>query len=148
MKIYIASLLILLSPMLRAELTEKEIESNAEGISVKHVYRGEIKILEVATPTKDAPAVYANTTYMIIADNLPLYKYQNSKSGGSFQRLNFVNMKHAVKLHSSSSGTIEKITVYTADFERTVEAFYLKEGRLLPFSDKELPDHRLARNER
>ena len=101
MKIYIASLLILLSPMLRAELTEKEIESNAEGISVKHVYRGEIKILEVATPTKDAPAVYANTTYMIIADNLPLYKYQNSKSGGSFQRLNFVNMKHAVKLHSA-----------------------------------------------
>lgn len=145
MKIYIASLLILLSPMVRAEITEREIESNVEGIAVKHVYREEHKILEVASPAKDAPAVYVNTTYTIIADNLPLYKYQNSRSGGSFQRLNFVDMKHTVKLHSSSSGTIAAIIVYTADFERTVEAFHLKEGRLIPFSDKELSDHRLAR---
>ena len=147
MRITIAALLVLSSPMLSAEIVEKKIESNVEGIAVKHVYRDEIKILEVSSRTKDAPAVYANTTYTIIADNLPIYKYQNSKSGGSFQRLNFVNMKHAVKLHSSSSGTIEKIIVYTADFEKTIEAFHLQEGRLIQFSDKELADHRLTRKE-
>ena len=147
MKTYIASLLILASPMLRAEITEKEIESNVEGVSVTHIYRDEIKILEVASPTKDAPAIYVNTTYTVIADNLPLYKYQNSKSGGSFQRVNLVTMNHAVKLHSSSGGTIERIFVYTADFRTTVEAFHLKEGRLIPFSDKELSDYRLLRKE-
>ncbi len=41
----------------------------------------------------------------------------------------------------------ETIIVYTADFEKTVEAFHLKEGRLIPFSDKELAAHRLARKE-
>ena len=147
MKLTIAALLILSSLMLRAEVAEKEIESNVEGLTVKHVYRDEIKILEVASPAMDAPVVYVNTTYTIIADNLPLYKYQNSKSGGSFQRLNFVNLKHVVKLHSSSGGTIEKIIVYTADFEKSVEALHLKEGRLIPFSDKELAAHRLARKE-
>ena len=103
--------------------------------------------MEVASPTKDAPAVYANTTYANIADSLSLYKYQKSKSGGSFQRLNFVNMNHAVKLHSSGDGTIETIFVYTADFKKTVEAFHLKEGQLIPFSDKELSARRLARKE-
>ena len=147
MKTYIASLLILASPMLRAEITEKQIESNVKGVSVTHIYRDETKILEVASPTKDAPAIYVNTTYTVIADNLPLYKYQNSKSGGSFQRVNLVTMNHAVKLHSSSEGTIERIFVYTADFRTTVEAFHLKEGRLIPFSDKELSDYRLLRKE-
>ena len=147
MKIHIALLLILLSPMVRAELTKKEIESNVEGIAVKHIYRDEIKILEVASPAKDAPEVHVNTTYKIIADDLPLYQFQTSKSGGSFQRLNLVNMKHAIKLHSSRSGTIEEITVYTADFGKTVEAFHLKDGRLTPFSDKELADRRRSRNE-
>lgn len=133
--------------MVRAELTEKEIESNVEGIAVKHIYRNEIKILEVASPAKDAPEVYVNTTYKIIADDLPLYQYQTSKSGGSLQRLNFVNMKYAIKLHASRSGTIEEIIVYSADFTKTVEAFHLKDGRLTPFSDKELADRRRARNE-
>jgi hypothetical protein len=147
MKIHIASLLVLFAPILAAEVTEKEIKSKVEGIAVKHIYRDEIKILEVASPTKDAPVVYANTSYTIIADSLPLYKYQNSKSGGSFQRLNFVNMNHAVKLHSSGDGTIDTIFVYTADFKKTVEAFHLKEGQLVPFSDKDLADHRLTRKE-
>ncbi|MEN8775118.1 MAG: hypothetical protein ABF382_16350 [Akkermansiaceae bacterium] len=147
MKIYIVSLPILLSPILRAELTEKEIESNVEGIVVKHIYRDEIKILEVASPAKDAPDVYVNTNYKIIAADLPLYEYKTSKSGGSFQRLNFVNMKYAIKLHASRSGTIEEITVYTADFCKTVEVFHLKDGRLTPFSDKELADRRRVRNE-
>lgn len=147
MKIYIASLIVLLSPTLRAELREKEVESNVEGLATKHVYRADVKILEVASPAKNAPAIHVNTTYTIIADDLPLYKYQNSRSGASFQRLNFVNMKHAVKLHSSSTGTIEKIFVYTLDFEKTFEAFHIKDGRLIPFSDKELAKYRLARNE-
>ena len=82
--------------MLRAELTEKEVKSNVDGIAIKHVYRGENKILEVASPTKDAPAIYVNTIYTIIADKVPLYQYQVSKSGASFQRSNFVNMDHAV----------------------------------------------------
>ena len=147
MKTYIASILVLFSPVVRAELTEKEIESDVNGIEIKHIYRDDIKILEVASLAKDAPKIYVNTTYTIIADDLPLYKYKTSKSESSFQRLNFVNMKHAVKLHSSSSGTIEKIIVYTADFEKTIEAFHLQEGRLIQFSDKELADHRLTRKE-
>lgn len=147
MKIHIASLIVLFAPVLAAEVTEKEFESPVKGIAIKYIYRDEIKILEVASPTKDAPAVYANTTYTIIADSLPLYKYQSSKSGGSFQRLNFVNVTHAIKLHSSGDGTIETVFVYTTDFKRTVEAFHLKEGQLIPFSDKELADHRLTRKE-
>ncbi len=128
MEIFIAAVIILLSPALRAELSEKEIDSNVDGVAFKYVYRGDVEILEVASPTKNAPAIYVITTYTIIADNPPLYKYQNSKSGGSFQRLNFVNMKHAVNLHSSSSGSIERILVYTADFEKTVEAFHVKDA--------------------
>ncbi|MGB0155003.1 MAG: hypothetical protein ACPGFB_13315 [Verrucomicrobiales bacterium] len=147
MKILIASLIVILSPVARAELTEKEIESNVEGIAVKHIYRDGIKILEVASPAKNAPEVYVNSTYKIIADDLPLYQYQTSKSGGSFQRLNFVNMKYAIKLHASRSGTIQEITVYTVDFRKTVEAFHLKDGQLIPVSDKELADRRRARNE-
>ena len=147
MKLSIASLLILFAPVLKAEILEKEIESTVEGIAVIHIYRDGIKILEVSSPNEDAPTVYANTTYTIITDGLPLYQYQNSKSGGSFQRLNFVNMKYAVKLHSYSGGTIETIVVYTADFEKTVEAFHLKEGRLIAFSDKEMSDRRRTRKE-
>ncbi len=93
MKIYTVSFLILLSPILRTELKEKEIESNVEGIVVKYTYRDEIKFLEVALSAKDAPDVYVNTTYEFIADDLLLYEYKTSKSGGSFQQLNFVNMK-------------------------------------------------------
>ena len=84
MKIYTVSFLILLSPILRAELKEEEIESNVEGIVVKHTYRDEIKFLEVASPAKDAPDVSVNTTYEFIADDLLLYEYKTSKSGGSF----------------------------------------------------------------
>ncbi|MDB4748948.1 hypothetical protein OAG13_05900, partial [Akkermansiaceae bacterium] len=119
MKIYIGLLLILLVPILEAGITEKEIQSPVEGVLVKHVYRNRVKILEVVLPIKNAPAVYVNTTYTVIADNLPLYKYQTSNSGASFQRLNFGNMKHAVKLHSSSNGVIDKIFVYSSDFRLT-----------------------------
>ena len=129
------------------ELKEREVESNVECIVVKHTYRDEIKFLKVASPAKDAPDVYVNTTYELIADDLPLYEYKTSKSGGSFQRLNFVNMKWAIKLHAPRSGTIEEITVCAADFRKTFEAFHLKDGRLTPFSDKELADRRRARNE-
>ena len=147
MKIYIGLLLILLVPILEAGITEKEIQSPVEGALVKHVYRNRVKILEVVSPIKNAPAVYVNTTYTVIADNLPLYKYQTSNSGASFQRLNFGNMKHAVKLHSSSNGVIDKIFVYSSDFRLTFEAFHLKEGRLIPFSKKELSKYRILRNE-
>jgi len=61
--------------------------------------------------------------------------------------LNFGNMKHAVKLHSSSNGVIDKIFVYSSDFRLTFEAFHLKEGRLIPFSEKELSKYRILRNE-
>ncbi|MDC0568126.1 hypothetical protein OAP01_08850 [Akkermansiaceae bacterium] len=147
MKIYIGLLLILLVPILEAGITEKEIQSPVEGVLVKQVYRNRVKILEVVSPTKNAPAVYVNTTYTVIADNLPLYKYQTSNSGASFQRLNFGNMKHAVKLHSSSNGVIDKIFVYSSDFRLTFEAFHLKEGRLIPFSEKELSKYRILRKE-
>lgn len=147
MKIYIGLLLILLVPILEAGITEKEIQSPVEGVLVKHVYRNRVKILEVVSPTKNAPAVYVNTTYTVIADNLPLYKYKTSNSGASFQRLNFGNMKHAVKLHSSSNGVIDKIFVYSSDFRLTFEAFHLKEGRLISFSEKELSKYRILRNE-
>lgn len=60
---------------------------------VKHTYWDEIKFLDVASPAKDAPDFYVNTTYEFIADDLLLYEYRTSKSGGSFQRLDFVNMK-------------------------------------------------------
>ena len=147
MKIYIGLLLILLVPILEAGITEKEIQSPVEGVLVKHVYRNRVKILEVVSPTKNAPAVYVNTTYTVIADNLPLYKYQTSNSGTSFQRLNFGDMKHAVKLHSSGNGVIDKIFVYSSDFRLTFEAFHLKERRLIPFSEKELSKYRILRNE-
>ena len=144
---FVASLLILLSPALRAELSESETESNVEGISVKHVYRGTHKILEIASPAKDAPSSHVNATYTIIADNLPLYKYQVSKRGASFQRVNFVDMRHTVKMHSNHSGMIEQIFVYTADFKSTIDAFHVKDRQLVPFSDGELAKHRLIRNE-
>ena len=147
MEIYIGLLLILLVPILEAGITEKEIQSPVEGVLVKHVYRNRVKILEVVSPTKNAPAVYVNTTYTVIADNLPLYKYQTSNSGTSFQRLNFGDMKHAVKLHSSSNGVIDKIFVYSSDFRLTFEAFHLKGRRLIPFSEKELSKYRILRNE-
>ena len=147
MKIHIGFLLILLVPILEAGITEKEIQSPVEGVLVKHVYRNRVKILEVVSPTKNAPAVYVNTTYTVIVDNFPPYKYQTSNSGASFQRLNFGNMKHAVKLHSSSNGVIDKIFVYSSDFRLTFEAFHLKERRLIPFSEKELSKYRILRNE-
>jgi hypothetical protein len=76
MKIYIVSFLILLSLILRTELEEKEIESNVEGIVVKHTCRDEIKFSEVASPAKDGPDVYVNMTYEFIADDLSLYEYK------------------------------------------------------------------------
>ena len=147
MKTCIASILVLFSPVVRAELTEKEIKSNVNGIEIKHIYRDDIKILEVASPAKDAPKIYVNTTYTIIADDLPLYKYKTSKSESSFQRLNFVNMNYAIKLHASGSGTIKGIIVYTRDFSKTIEAYHLEDGKLIPFSNKELADRRRVRNE-
>ena len=39
---------------------------------VKHTYRDEIKFLDVASPAKDAPDFYVNTTYEFIADDLLL----------------------------------------------------------------------------
>ena len=65
MKIYIGFLLILLVPIIEAGITEKEIQSPVEGVLVKHVYRNRVKILEVVSPTKNAPAVYVNTTYTV-----------------------------------------------------------------------------------
>ena len=147
MKIYIASILVLLCPVVRAELTEKEIESPVDGIVIKHIYRGDIKILEVAIPAKDAPKIYVNTTYTIIADDLPLYKYKTSKSESSFQRLNFENVNYAIKLHASGSGTIKEVIVYTRDFSKTIEAYHLEGGKLITFSNKELAGHRRLRNE-
>ena len=46
--------------------------------------------------------------------------------------------KHAVKLHCTASGMVDKIFVYTANARETVEAFHVKDGRLIPFSDEEL----------
>lgn len=59
----------------------------------KHTYRDEIKFLELASLAKDTSDFYVNTTYEFIADDLLLYENKTSESGGSFQRLEFVNMK-------------------------------------------------------
>lgn len=149
MKIYgiIPLLLVLLSSVLRADLIEKKVKSNVAGIVIKHVYRGDRKIVEVSSPTKNAPAIYVNTTYKIIVDNVPLYEYQTSKSGASFQRLNFADLKHAVKLHSTPNGMVDKIFVYTANARETVEAFHIKDSKLIPFSDEELAKHQLNPNQ-
>jgi hypothetical protein len=137
-------ILLALASVVSAEVIEKEIDSNVEFISLKHVFRNGKKILEVATPS----STKLNTTYTVFGKSGMIYKYQVSESGGSFQDWRYPDSNCSIKLHTNTKGVVVDIIIYSKDYSKTIEAFHIKDHRLTPFSDNELKKHRLRRSEK
>ena len=125
-----------------AAITEKNVDSGIDHISWKHVFRNGKKILEIATPVSKN----LNTTYIIFTESGSIYKYQFNKSRSSFQDWRFPDSNYNIKLHTTSKWVVADIIIYSKDYTKTIEAFHIKDHRLIPFSDNELKNHRLLRD--
>jgi len=156
------SALLLFSVMLFSNLSANAQEPNPiagvrqekKTISVGEIPVGELtqylrdgkKVLEKVTPTDPK----LNTVFYIYLDGRKVFTYKIGILGTEFQAEGSARLSptrpFSIKLAGDSQSRINKITLYTNDFAETLDGYWLKDNAIIPWSSKELANHRKQRD--
>ena len=104
------------------------------------------KVLEKVTPTDPK----LNTVFYIYLDGRKVFTYKIGILGTEFQAEGSARLSptrpFSIKLAGDSQSRINKITLYTNDFAETLDGYWLKDNAIIPWSSKELANHRKQRD--
>lgn len=126
------------------KLTRKE---GKEGdLAVVTTYRGDAKILMKVTPPDDT----MNTVYYVYLNGFEVLTYKKGPMGTEFRGAGMsrrlIKPEYTIKMAGDQEGRVERITIYSPDFQKTYEGFRLKNGELVPWSSEELANWRKMRD--
>ena len=126
------------------KLTRKE--SKEGDLAVMSTYRGDVMILKKVTPPRES----LNTVYYVYLNGLEILTYKVGPMGTEFRGAGMtrklIKPDYTIKMAGDREGRIQRITIYSPDFTKTFDGFWLKDGELIPWSDEELANWRKMRD--
>jgi len=131
------------------KLTQKEtkVETKVGNLVVATTYRGDAIILKKATPPDESK----NTVYYVYLNGSEILTYKVGPMGtelsGAGMSRKLIKPDYTIKMAGDKEGRIQRITIYSPDFKKTYDGFWLKDGELIPWSSDELANWRKMRNE-
>ena len=121
-------------------------ESRRGGFALTTSYRGGEKILEKVTPKKEGQ----NTVFYVYLNGSVVLTYQAGPGGTEFQEAGAerktIRPEYVIKMVGDEEAGIKRITLYSPDFKRTINGFWLKDRALVPWSAEELAGWRQLRD--
>ncbi len=132
----------------KQEVTQKEskLETTAGALAVTISYRGDTKILKKVTP----PDKSQNTVFYVYLNDVEVLTYKVGPFGSEFRGAGltrqFVKPGYTIKMAGDKEGRIQRITIYSPDFKKTYDGFWLKNKELIPWTAKELANWRKMRD--
>ena len=126
------------------KLTRKE--SKQGDLAVTTTFRGDVMILKKVIPPKES----LNTVYYVYLNGFEILTYKVGPMGTEFRGANLIRKlvkpDYTIKMAGDREGSIQRITIYSPDFKKTYDGFWLKNGELIPWSDEELAKWRKMRD--
>ena len=89
--------------------------------------------------------------YYVLHNGFEVLTYKSGPGGTEFAEAgvirNMVKPDYTIKMAGDKEGRIQRITLYSPDFKRTYDGFWLKNKELIPWTAKELANWRKMRGE-
>ena len=143
------------TPLLNAETdTHKAVEtlkltqkkSNIGELTITTTYRGNVKILQKATPLDES----MNTVFYVFLHGVKVFTYKSGPMGTEFLGAGPVRQvgkpAYIIKMAGDKKSEIQRITIYSVAFKTTFDGFWLKDNELIPWSAEELENWRKLRS--
>lgn len=104
------------------------------------------KVLEKVTPTDPQ----LNTVFYIYLDGRKVFTYKVGILGTEFEAEDSARLvperSFSIKLAGDNESRVNRITLYTNDFAKTLDGYWLKNNAIIPWSSAELANHRKQRD--
>ena len=129
-------------------LTQKQsrIVTSQGEMAVTEYFRGDSLILKKVVP----PDKSLNTVYSVIHNGLEVLTYKSGLSGTEFAEAGVIRDRvkpdYTIKMAGDKEGRIQRIVIYSPDFAKTYDAFWLKNQELIPCAAGELEGWRKMRD--
>ncbi len=144
--------LFLLSPAAPAgedlAITHKEskLETKLGVLTQTEYYRGDSMILKKVVPADGT----LNTVYYIIHNGFEVLTYKTGPAGTDFAEAGIIRDQvkpdYTIKMAGDKEGRIQRITLYSPDFSKTFDGFWLRNNELIPWTTEELEGWRKMRD--
>jgi hypothetical protein len=143
---FLAAATLVLGEELNLTHKQSKIETPLGEMTVTEYFRGDSLILKKAVP----PDKSLNTVYYVIHNGFEVMTYKSGPSGTEFTGAaiirNQVKPDYTIKMAGDKDGRIQRITLYSPDFTRTYDGFWLRNNELIPWSARELEGRRKLRD--
>ena len=124
----------------------RQIETAISIGKITQYLRDGKKVLEKVTPTDPK----LNTVFYIYLDGRKVFTYKVGIMGTEFAAEDSARLApkrpFSIKLAGDNESRVNRITLYTNDFAKTLDSYWLKNNAVIPWSSKELADYRKQRD--
>jgi len=122
------------------------IETSLGEMAVTESYRGDSLILKKVVP----PDKSHNIVYYIIHNGFEVLTYKSGPAGTEFTGAGVIRDQvkpdYTIKMVGDEDGRIQRIMLYSPDFTKTYDGFWLNNHELIPWSAEELEGWRRMRD--
>jgi hypothetical protein len=129
-------------------LTQKQsrIVTSQGEMAVTEYFRGDSLILKKVVP----PDKSLNTVYYVIHNGFEVLTYKSGPGGTEFAEAGVIRDRvkpdYTIKMAGDKEGRIQRIMLYSPDFTKTYEGYWLKNHELIPWTAGELAGWRKMRD--
>ncbi len=150
------TLLLFAASLISVKTTDAQESNQIEGVrqikttisigELTQYLRDGKKILEKITPTDSK----RNTVFYVYLDGRKVFTYKVGIQGTEFQAEDMAQRSpprpFSIKLAGDSQTRINWITLYTSDFGKTLDGYWLKNNAIIRWSSKKFANYRKQRN--
>lgn len=148
----ICSVLVILSPVapggdeLAISRKQCKIDTSLGEMAVTECYRGDSLILKKVVP----PDKSLNTVYYVYHNGFEVLTCKFGPAGTEFTGAGVIRGQvkpdYTIKMAGDKQGRIRRITLYSPDFSKTYDGFWIRDNALIPWSAEELAGWRERRD--
>lgn len=125
---------------------QSKIETSLGEMAVTEYFRGDSLILKKVVPPDES----LNTVYYVIHNGFEVLTYKSGPTGTEFAGAGVIRDQvkpdYTIKMAGDKKGRIQRITLYSPDFSKTYDGFWLRDKQLVPWSAEELAGWREMRD--
>ena len=123
----------------------QEVSTQGE-LNVVSYYRGDAKILQRSEYREKS----GNTVFYIYLQGREIFTYKSGPMGTDFRANDYPRPitvpEYTIKMAGDKESRITRITIYSSDYRKTLDGFWLKNNELIPWSSDELENWRKMRD--
>ncbi len=112
---------------------------------------GEVRRGVATAHEAEALGGWSEVVFFVDLNDVEVLTYKVGPFGSEFRGAGltrqFVKPGYTIKMAGDKEGRIQRITIYSPDFKKTYDGFWLKNKELIPWTAKELANWRKMRRE-